>query len=73
MTSTSLTFSYSGRNYMFSGDLDSVLKGRLSCDCMKSMLIREYCDPGFPALKCGNKIVLVSLVQLPPARRAKVG
>jgi hypothetical protein len=27
------------------------------------MLIREYCDPGFPALKCGNKIVLVSLVE----------
>ena len=61
MTRTSLTFSYFGKSYTFSGELDRVLKGRLSCDCMKSGLIREYCDPTFPALKCGNKIVLVSL------------
>ena len=63
----SMTLSYSGQTYTFAGVLDRVLKGRLSCDCMKSSLIREFCDPTFPKLKCGNKIVLVSLTDVTPS------
>ena len=32
--------------------------------CAKSLLIREYCDSDFPILKCGNKIVVISSIDL---------
>jgi hypothetical protein len=61
MLPSSVTLSYSGRNFTIAEDADRVLKGRLACDCTRSLLIREYCDHAFPALKCGHQIVLVSL------------
>jgi hypothetical protein len=66
MLPSSVTLSYSGRCYTFAEDLDQVIKGRLACDCTKSILIREYCDHDFPALKCGQKIAVVSLVDAVP-------
>jgi hypothetical protein len=62
MLRSSVTLSYSGRSYTFAQDVEKVIKGKLSCDCTKAMLIREYCDPGFPALKCGDQIRIVSIV-----------
>ena len=64
MLPSSVTLSYSGRNFTFAEDADSVLKGKLACDCTKSQLIREYCDRDFPALKCGQQIAVVSLQEL---------
>jgi ribosomal protein L13 len=61
MFSSSVTLSYSGRNFTFAEDAERVLKGKLACDCTKSLLIREYCDHDFPALKCGHQIAVVSL------------
>ncbi len=65
MLRSSVTFSHGGRSFTFAGDVDRVLKGKLSCDCTKSMLIREYCDPRFPALRCGHTIQIVSMVDAP--------
>ena len=62
MLPSSVTLSYSGRCFTFAEDADKVLKGKLACDCTKSLLIREYCDRDFPALKCGQRIAVVSLV-----------
>jgi len=64
MVRTTLTFSFCGKAYSFAVEPDGVLKGRLSCDCGRSALIQEYCDTAFPILKCGNKIVLISLAEL---------
>ena len=66
---------YGGRCYTFAQDLDNVMKGKLACDCTKSMLIRTYCDPTFPVLKCGHRIEIVSLVDLadPIAPRVSAG
>jgi hypothetical protein len=70
MTRNSVTFSYGGRSFTFAEDADKVMKGKLACDCTRSALIREYCDSNFPALRCGDKIALVSFVELiaEPAR-----
>jgi hypothetical protein len=68
MLPSSVTLSYSGQNFTFAEDADSVLKGKLACDCTKSQLIREYCDRDFPALKCGQQIAVVSLQELPAPR-----
>ena len=64
MLRTSVTLVYSGRSYTFAQDVEKVIKGKLGCDCTKSLLIRDYCDPDFPALECGQQIELVSLVEL---------
>jgi len=64
MTRSSVTFSYGGRSFTFAEDAEKVMKGKLACDCTRSLLIREYCDRNFPALKCGHKIALVSLDEL---------
>ena len=61
MLASTVTLAYDGRNYTFAADADSVIKGKLSCDCTKSLLIRDYCDGEFPELKCGNQIEIVSL------------
>jgi hypothetical protein len=61
MLPSSVTFEYGERSYTFAQDPDKVMKGKLSCDCTKSLLIRQYCDASFPALKCGQKIRIVSL------------
>jgi hypothetical protein len=66
MLPSSVTLSYSGRNFTFAEDADKVMKGKLGCDCTKSMLIREYCDRDFPALKCGQQIAVVALVLSEP-------
>ena len=66
MLPSSLTLSYSGRCFTFAGDADKVMKGKLACDCTKSLLIREYCDRDFPPLKCGHQIAVVSLVVTEP-------
>jgi hypothetical protein len=71
MLPSSVTLSYSGRNFTIAEDADKVLKGKLACDCTKSLLIREYCDHAFPALKCGHQIVLVS--RLPNRDRKGAG
>ncbi len=64
MLQTSVTLSYSGQCYTFAQDVEKVIKGKLGCDCTKSLLIRDYCDPNFPALECGQQIELVSLVEV---------
>jgi len=64
MVPSTVTLAYDGRNYTFAAEADSVIKGMLSCDCTKSLLIRNYCDRDFPALTCGHKIEVVSLVNL---------
>jgi hypothetical protein len=64
MARTSVTFAYNGRFYTFAQDREEALKGRLSCDCRKSWLIREYCDATFPALDCGQHILIVSVSEL---------
>jgi len=69
MLASTVTLAYDGRNYTFAADADSVIKGKLSCDCTKSLLIRDYCDHDFPALKCGNRIEIVSLDFDPRALR----
>jgi hypothetical protein len=71
----SVTLSYSGKTYTFAEDDETVLKGRLGCDCEKSHLIRAACDPAFPVLKCGASIAVVSVVEVaravnPHGRRA---
>ncbi len=58
---SSVTLSYSGRNYTLAGYDQSLLKGRLACDCEKSILIRAAYDPQFPVLKCGARISVVSM------------
>src|ERR1700693_4507542 len=39
------------------------MKGKLACDCTKSLLIREYCDRDFPPLKCGHQIAVINKVR----------
>ena len=71
MLPSSVTLSYSGRSFTFAKDADKVLKGKLACDCTKSLLIRKYCDHDFPALKCGQQIAVVSLVEMQPVAYAR--
>lgn len=61
-----VTFQYGEKRYTLVPDAESSLKGNLSCDCKKALLIREYCDEDFPALKCGQSIALVSLGEETP-------
>jgi hypothetical protein len=61
MIPSSVTFSHGGRRYTFAEDAEKVMKGKLACDCTKSLLIREYCDRNFPILKCGQTIELLSI------------
>jgi len=56
-----VTLSYDEKRYTVAEDADTVLKGNLACDCKASWLIRAYCDPEFPALRCGHAIAIVSL------------
>ena len=64
MPATRVTLCYSGSYYSFNEDPDRFLKGKLACDCTKAALIRIYCDPEFPLLACGDKIAIVSMVDL---------
>jgi hypothetical protein len=64
MALASETLSYRGTSYTFAKDDQTVLKGRLACDCEKSQLIREACDSEFPLLKCGSEVVVVSVVEV---------
>jgi hypothetical protein len=61
MALASVTLSYLGMSYTFAEDDQTVLRGRLACDCEKSRLIREECDSDFPVLKCGARIAVVSV------------
>lgn len=74
MALASVTLAYAGTNYTFDEDDQTVLKGRLACDCEKSQLIREICDADFPVLKCGAQIVVISVDEAgekKPASREK--
>jgi hypothetical protein len=64
MALASVTLSYRGTSYTFAKDDQTVLKGRLACDCEKSQLIRDACDAEFPVLKCGSEVVVVSVVEV---------
>jgi hypothetical protein len=64
MIRSTVTLLYGGRSYTFAEDADKVMKGKLGCDCTKSLLIRDYCDHDFPALQCGQKIQVLSLQDL---------
>jgi hypothetical protein len=66
MVPSTVTLAYDGRNYTFAAEADSVIKGKLCCDCTKSLLIRDFCDHHFPPLKCGHKIEVVSMINLDP-------
>jgi len=61
MALASVTLAYHGTSYTFDEDDQTVLRGRLACDCEKSQLIRDACDSEFPLLKCGAEIVVVSV------------
>ena len=71
MALASVTLTYRGVSYTFAEDDQTVLKGRLSCDCEKSKLIRDSCDPQFPILKCGTEIEVVSVLDVgkPPKKK----
>ena len=64
MLRTSVTLSYGERLYTISPESEKQLKGWLACDCMKSELIRARCDPEFPPLQCGNRIVVVAVAEV---------
>lgn len=32
--------------------------GNFSCDCNKSLFIKDQCDPSFPEFPCGDRIKL---------------
>ncbi len=61
MALTGVTLAYDEKTYQFEGDDETVLKGSLSCDCFKSLLIQCFCDPTFPVLRCGAHIEVVCL------------
>jgi len=61
MALASVTLAYQGTSYTFDEDDQTVLRGRLACDCEKSRLIRDACDSEFPLLKCGSEIAVVSV------------
>ena len=52
-----VTLSTEGIAYVFSED-EKVIRGRLSCDCTRAALIREYCNEDFPSSQCGNQIAI---------------
>ena len=66
-----MTLCYGENLYTFTEDEQTVLKGRLGCDCGKSQLIRETCDAEFPLLKCGAEITVVSVVEAATDREKK--
>jgi len=70
MALASVTLAYAGTNYTFAEDDQTVLKGRLDCDCEKSQLIREICDADFPVLKCGAQIIVVSVLEAVDEKKA---
>ena len=47
-------YSIEGADFMFE-------EGNYSCDCNKSIFIRQYCDKDFPEMECGQKIKLINL------------
>lgn len=64
MALASVTLSYRENVYTFTEDDQTALRGRLGCDCGKSQLIRDACDPEFPVLKCGSEIEVVAVVEM---------
>ena len=38
--------------------------GNYSCDCNRSLFIRQQCDNNFIGLDCGDQIQLISIKQL---------
>ena len=69
MALASVTLAYAGTSYNFNEDDQTVLRGRLACDCEKSRLIRAACDAEFPVLKCGAEIVVVSVEDAGEAKK----
>lgn len=60
MAQAQVTFGFESSRYSFVESDDTLLKGRLSCDCVRSELIRQHCDVSFPAMSCGTRISVVS-------------
>jgi len=52
-----VTLSAEGIGYKFTEE-EKLIRGRLSCDCTRSALIREYCNEDFPHRPCGNQIAI---------------
>ena len=52
-----VTLSAEGIGYKFTEE-EQLIRGRLSCDCTRSALIREYCNEDFPPRPCGNHIAI---------------
>ena len=67
-TVVNVTLSFDESKYSFSYDcgyeypeeaaLFIFQDGNYSCDCNKSLFIREFCDKEFPKFPCGKKIKL---------------
>jgi hypothetical protein len=66
-----ITLAYKGHVYRFPYDFgleypsDSArfmwTDGNYGCDCNRADFIRDYCDPDFPELPCGDEIKLLDL------------
>ena len=50
-----------GQGYSFEGAEFMFTEGNYSCDCNKSVFIRQFCDKDFPEMKCGEKIKLIKI------------
>jgi len=56
------TFDYDfGKDYSEEGAEFMFEDGNFSCDCNRSIFIREYCDKDFEEMDCGDEIELVNL------------
>lgn len=68
-----VTLNHKGKQYSFEDNFDDNIAGKdgvkylyeegnYSCDCNRSLLIKQNCDPDFPELPCGDtEIELVKL------------
>lgn len=56
---------FDGQVYDYPEQWEYIYKeGNYSCDCNKSLFIRQQCDPGFPEMTCGEKIEMVNLEKI---------
>lgn len=50
-----------GKDYSEEGAFFMFEEGNYSCDCNRSIIIKECCDLYFPDLKCGQRLKLLSI------------
>jgi hypothetical protein len=70
-TTAKVVFKYRGQEYSFdwkfgygypaSSARFMIEEGNYSCDCNRSIYIRQYADPSFEEMECGHEIKLLSL------------